>query len=65
LLSRSSFTVELWYDQRTGRVAATRVVHLQSRAEKAWSGWHPARVTRFMQRLLPAGATRAVSRPRR
>jgi hypothetical protein len=62
LLSRSTFTVEVWYDQRLARIAATRVVHLQSRAERAWSGWRPARVTRFMQRLLPVRAGREVSR---
>jgi hypothetical protein len=65
LLARSTFTVEIWYDRQDGRVAATRVVHLQSRAAKAWSGWRPARVIRFMQGLLPAHDGRAVSRPRR
>ncbi|WP_433303782.1 hypothetical protein ACQP2F_13005 [Actinoplanes sp. CA-030573] len=65
MLSRGTFTVEIWYDHRIGRVAATRVVHLQSRAEKAWSGWRPERVTRFIRHLLPVRAAAGVSPPRR
>lgn len=48
LLSRRTFSVEIWLHRDTTQVATTRVVQLETGEAQAWRGWHPARMIRFM-----------------
>jgi hypothetical protein len=46
---RHNFTVEVRRTPTSGQIESSRIVHVQSRDEEAWHGWHPQRLVAFIE----------------